>query len=151
MNKDTVMIERWLTEINTLPGVETVFIASGRGSVLYNAGKLKLSSKELEDIALRVLRIGALFNEKDENVSEIELFWKNVFIISKISNNILLTTICQNPKILPLLRITLNVSLSHLLQEKKIIKQAKNHATDKTLVLRKGKFDEDELSLLSSI
>jgi hypothetical protein len=145
------MIERWLTEINTIPGVQAVFMASGRGSILYKMGRLRLAEKELEDVALRLLRVNALFNEKDENVSEIELFWKNLFIICKISNNILLITVCQNPKILPLLRITLNVSLSHLLQQKKIIKQARNHATDKTLVLRKGKFDEDELSLLSNL
>ena len=144
------MIEKWLNEINVIQGVEGVFIASGRGSILYNAG-LKLSVKSLEDIALRLLRINAIFNEKDENVSEIELFWKNLFIICKISNNILLTTVCQSPKILPLLRITLNVSLSYLVQDKKLLKQARNHATDKTLVLRKGKFDEDELNLLSSL
>ena len=144
------VIEKWLNEINVIQGVEGVFIASGRGSILYNTG-LKLSVKSLEDIALRLLRINAIFNEKDENVSEIELFWKNLFIICKISNNILLTTVCQSPKILPLLRITLNVSLSYLVQDKKLLKQARNHATDKTLVLRKGKFDEDELNLLSSL
>jgi len=144
------MIEPWLKEIKNVPGVKGVFVASGRGSILHNEG-LKINKKDLEDIALRALRISALFNEKDENVSEIELFWKNLFIICRLSNNILLVTLCQSPKILPLLRITLNVSLSHLLQEKKIIKMARNHATDKTLVLRKGKFEEDEMNLLSNL
>ncbi len=144
------MVDGWLREIVNIPGVLGVFIASGRGSILYNEG-LKIKKSDLENIALRALRISALFSEKDENVSEIELFWKNMFIICRLSNNILLVTVCQNPKILPLLRITLNVSLSHLLQEKKIMKMARNHATDKTLVLRKGKFEEDELNLLSNL
>ncbi len=144
------MVDGWLREIVNIPGVLGVFIASGRGSILYNEG-LKIKKSDLENIALRALRISALFSEKDENVSEIELFWKNMFIICRLSNNILLVTVCQNPKILPLLRITLNVSLSHLLQEKKIMKMARNHATDKTLVLRKGKFEEDELDLLSNL
>ncbi len=144
------MVDGWLREIVNIPGVLGVFIASGRGSILHNEG-LKIKKSDLENIALRALRISALFSEKDENVSEIELFWKNMFIICRLSNNILLITVCKNPKILPLLRITLNVSLSHLLQEKKIIKMARNHATDKTLVLRKGKFEEDELNLLSNL
>ncbi len=144
------MIDRWLSEITNVPGVKGVFIASGRGVILQN-DKLKISKKDLEDIALRALRISALFTEKDENVSEIEFFWKKLFILCRISNNILLVTLCQSPKILPLLRITINVSLSHLLQEKKIIKMARNHATDKTLVLRKGKFEEDELNLLANL
>ncbi len=144
------MIESLLKEIKNVPGVNGVFIASGRGSILHNEG-LKINKKDIEDIALRLLRISALFNEKDENVSEIEVFWKKLFIICRLSNNILLVTLCQSPKILPLLRITLNVTLSHLLEEKKIIKMARNHATDKTLVLRKGKFEEDELNLLSNL
>jgi len=143
-------MEKWLSEITAIPGVNGVFIASARGTVLHNHG-LQLNKNELEDIALRLLRMGAIFIENDENVSEIELFWKNSFIICKISNNILLITVCESPKILPLLRITLNVSISHLLQDKKIIKMARNLATDKTLVLRKGKFDEDELNFLSDI
>ena len=74
------------------PWCKGVFIASGRGSILDNEG-LRINKKDLEDIALRALRISALFNEKDENVSEIELFWKNMFIICRLSDNILLVTL----------------------------------------------------------
>jgi hypothetical protein len=144
------MVNQWFTEINNVPGVQGVFIASGRGAILHSQG-IKIKDKDLEEVSLRILRMSAIFNEKDENVSEIELFWKHLFIICKLSNNILLVTICDSPKILPLLRITLNVSLSHLLQDKKIMKMARNHAIDKTMVLRKGKFGDDELSLLSNI
>jgi len=144
------MVNQWFTEINNVPGVQGVFIASGRGSILHSQG-IKIKEKELEEVSLRILRMSAIFNEKDENVSEIELFWKNLFIICKLSSNILLVTICDSPKILPLLRITLNVSMSHLLQDKKIMKMARNHAIDKTMVLRKGKFGDDELNLLSNI
>ena len=73
------MIERWLKEIQNVPGVKGVFIASGRSSILHNEG-LNINKKDLEDIALRLLRISALFNEKDENVSEIELFWKDCLL-----------------------------------------------------------------------
>ena len=144
------MVNQWFTEIKNVPGVQGVFIASGRGTIIHNEG-IKIKENELEEDAMRLLRMSAIFNEKDENVSEIELFWKNLFIICKLSNNLLLVTICDSPKILPLLRITLNVSLSHLLQDKKIMKMARNHAIDKNMILRKGKFGDDELSLLSNI
>ena len=144
------MVNQWFTEIKNVPGVQGVFVASGRGTILHNEG-IKLKEKDLEEVSLRLLRMSAIFNDKDENVSEIELFWKNLFIIGKLSNNLLLVTICDTPKILPLLRITLNVSLSHILQDKKIIKMARSHAIDKNMVLRKGKFGDDELSLLSNI
>jgi len=144
------MVNQWFTEIKNVPGVQGVFIASGRGTIIHNEG-IKIKENELQEVAMRLLRMSAIFNEKDENVSEIELFWKNLFIICKLSNNLLLVTICDSPKILPLLRITLNVSLSHLLQDKKIMKMARNHAIDKNMILRKGKFGDDELSLLSNI
>jgi hypothetical protein len=137
----------WHSEITNIPGVLGVFVASGRGTVLYNEG-LKISSKELEDITLRLLRMSAVFNEPDENVSELELFWKNLFIICKFSNNLLLATVCESPKILSLLRISVNVGLAQLLQDKKIMKEIKNHATDKNMVLRKGNFEDDERALL---
>ena len=144
------MANKWLGEIAGIPGVNGVFMASGRGAILHNEN-LKMGKKDLEDIAMRLLRMSAIFIEKDEDVSEIELFWKDLFVICKLSNNLLLITICQSPKILPLLRITLNVSLSHLLQDKKLMKMVRSQATDKSLVLRKGKFEDDELSLLSNL
>lgn len=142
-------MENWHSEITNIPGVLGVFVASGRGALLQSEG-LKIHDKELEDVSLRLLRMAAIFDEKDENVSEIELFWKNLFIICKFSNNILLVTVCESPKVLSLLRISVNVGLSQLLHDKKIIKQAKAHATDKKIILRKGKFEDDERELLES-
>ncbi len=141
------MALNWHNEITNIPGVLGVFVASGRGAVLQSEG-LKIKEKELEDVSLRLLRMIAVFDQKDENVSEIELFWKNLFIICKFSNNLLLVTVCESPKVLSLLRISVNVGLSQLLQDKKIIKQAKLHATDKNIILRKGKFEDDERELL---
>lgn len=143
------MKKTWYTEITNIPGVLGAFVASGRGTILHNEG-LKISAKELEDVSLRLLRMCAIFDGKDENVSEIELFWKNLFIISKFSNNLLLVTVCESPKILSLLRISVNVGLSQLLQDKKIMKEARNQATDKNMVLRKGNFEDDERALLGN-
>jgi len=144
------MVDKALDEITSIPGVTGVFIASGRGVVLYGKN-LQIDQSDLEEISLRFLRMSAIFNDRDEEVSEIEMFWKDMFMICKFFNNILLVTVCTNPKILPLIRITLNVCISDLLQDKKLMKLARSHATDKTLVLRKGKFEEDELNLLSNL
>ena len=76
------MENNWHKEITNIPGVLGVFVASGRGAVLQSEG-LKIKEEELEDVSLRLLRMVAVFDQKDENVSEIELFWKNLFIICK--------------------------------------------------------------------
>lgn len=144
------MVEHWLNEINDIPGVSGTFIATARARIIKTNG-LKLEAKKLEELTLRLLRISALFNEKDEEVTELELFWQEQFIVCRMAENLLLITICQNPKILPLLRITMNVSISHILQDKKMKKVARSNATDKTLHLRKGSFEQEELKLLSNI
>jgi len=143
------METNWHSEITNIPGVLGVFVASGRGAVLQSEG-LKIKDNELEDMSLRLLRMAAIFDHKDENVSEIELFWKNLFIICKFSSNLLLVTVCESPKVLSLLRISVNVGFSQLLQDKKMMKQAKAHATDKNIILRKGKIEDDERELLEN-
>ena len=42
------MVNQWFTEIVNVPGVQGVFIASGRGSVLYNEG-VNVKTRDLEN------------------------------------------------------------------------------------------------------
>ena len=70
------MVDKTINEITNIPGVEGVFIASGRGVILYGKN-LKFTKKELEEISLRFLRMSAIFNDKDEEVSEVEIFWND--------------------------------------------------------------------------
>ncbi len=142
------MVERWLREIQNLPSVKGSFIATMRGAVLESHG-LEIETQDMQNLAIRLLRIHALTWEAENPLSEIELYWKDLFIVGKISQNVLLVTICDSPQVVALLRITINVSLSHIVQEKKIYKKAKSHVTDPSHLLRKGQLDENETRLLA--
>lgn len=144
------MSKRWLQEIMNIEGVQGVFIASGRAKVLDKFG-LDLKEAQLEALALRILRIVAGFHLKSQKVNEIEFYWQNLYIIGKVSNDFLLITICKTPKILSLLRITLNVTLANLLEDKKFKKLIKNHISDRSFPLEKGTIEETEKILISKL
>ena len=142
------MIERWLHEIQNLPSVKGSFIATMRGAVMESHG-LDIGTEDMQNIAIRILRIHALTFQADNPLTEIEFFWSDLFIVGKISQNVLLVTICDNPQVVSLLRITINVSLSHIVQEKKIYKKAKSHAINPSHLLRKAQLQADEIKILA--
>jgi len=143
------MLKRWIDEITNLDNVKGVFVASLRGKVIESQG-LDLDTYSMEQIAGRLLRMVAIMDETTLT-GDIELFWEDKFVICKASHNILLVAICDKASDLAMLRITINVNLSHILQNKKIAKIAKIQTPHRAHVLKKGKFGEDELKLLSSI
>ena len=142
------MGERWFQEIQNIPSVKGSFLASMRGSIISAYG-LEEDERQLQNIAVRLLRIHAMIYASGNTLSEIELHWNNLFIFGKISQNALLVTICEDAHVVSLLRITVNVSLAHLVQEKKISKKIRSHATDPAHLLKKGPYDEEEKALLT--
>lgn len=144
------MNNRWLEEISNLEGVSGVFIASGRGMILHKMGGT-YNDSQMELLVLRVLRILGAFYTRGQNVSEMEFYWQDHYVNCRQSNNLLLVTLCRAPKVISLLRITLNVAMANILEDKKIMKQIKNHATDKTLVLTRGTQDESETRLIQKV
>jgi hypothetical protein len=52
---------------------------------------------------------------------------------------------------MPLLRITLNVVLAHLLDDKKIIKQIKKYLEEKSPPLNTTQLDSREIKLISKL
>jgi len=144
------MSDRWLKEIVQVNGVTGVFIATGRGKIIQKMG-VKEKDDMLEDLVVRILRILGAFYAKEKNVTEIELFWQDHYVNCRNSHNLLLVTLCGTPKVISLLRITVNVALANILDDKKVMKQVKNHATDKTLILSKGTSDATETHLISKV
>ena len=88
---------------------------------------------------------------KKHLIKDIEIYWENYHIIAKNSAQFILISFCTSNRVLSLLRITQNVVLSHLLEDKKFMKLVKKHAAEKSVVLRKGKLDESEINLISKL
>lgn len=144
------MSQRWLQEIMNLDGVEGVFIASNRAKVIDKMG-LDLKDSQLEALSLRILRIVAGYHINSQKINEMEFYWQNLYVISKISGEFILITFCKTPKVLSLLRITLNVTLANILEDKKFIKLIKDHVADRVFPLEKGEIDEIEKNLISKL
>ena len=90
------MIDHWLNEITSIPGVQQVCIATGRGTILNQKGK-EIKKESLEEIILRLLRIIAIFTESNQNVNEIEIFWEKYLVECSTRNNVLVIVFCELP------------------------------------------------------
>lgn len=144
------MSENLLKQIKDIDGVEGVYIASNKGNVLMRMG-LSLDTEVLEKVAVHLLRILSAYHLKKRNIKEIEMIWEEYRIITRNSSEFIIVAFCRSNKALSLLRITLNVVLSHLLQDKDFNKKIKNHAAHKTVVLRKGDLHSKEINLISKL
>ena len=144
------MSQRWLQEIMNLDGVEGVLIASNRAKIIDKLG-LDLKDSQLEALSLRILRIVAGYHLNSQKVNEVEFYWQNLYVIGKVSSEFILITFCKTPKVLSLLRITLNVTLANILEDKKFTKLIKDHVADRSFSLEKGEIDEIEKNLISKL
>ncbi len=144
------MADRWLKEVNKVDGVEGVFLASSKGKILGKLGTL-YPQDTLEKLITHLQRIIAAFQVAGKNATEIEFYWEDRYVICKHSANFLLVTFCKSAKVLSLLRITLNVVLANILEDKKFAKISSSNAIDKTIALRKGFFESEEQLLISKL
>ena len=144
------MASEWLREISEIDGVEGVLVCSNTGKIIEKISKV-LDDEKLEHIAFHLLRIISANSIKNQVVSDIEIYWEKFHIIVKNSSQFLLVSFCTSSGAQSLLRITQNVVLAHLLEDKKFMKTVKKHASEKSVVLRKDKLDEAEINLLSKL
>ena len=143
-------IGKWLKEVADIEGVEGVFIVSNRGQMIAHTG-LKIESNRIESIANRILKIEGVFHQKAKSLKEIELVGSGYRIIGMMKENFTILTYCKSEKVLPLIRMTLNVVLAHLLNDKKFVKFISKHPVKKTLLLEKSALDEYETKLISKL
>ncbi len=144
------MVKQLLNEINSMEGVEGVFIATNRSEITNKIG-VEYKDAQLKQLATHILRIIAAYHLKSKKVTELEFYWQNQYVICKISDYFTLVTFCRTPRILSLLRITLNVTMSKLAEDKKFNKWLKSHIADTAFILRKTTIDTKEETLLSQI
>lgn len=143
-------IAKWLKEVADIEGVDGVFIVSNRGQMIAHTG-LKIESNKIESIANRVLKIEGAFDKQGMALKEIELVGSDYRIIGMMKENFTILTYCRPDKVLPLIRMTLNVVLAHLLEDKKFMKFISKHPVKKTLLLEKSSLDDAETKLISKL
>jgi predicted regulator of Ras-like GTPase activity (Roadblock/LC7/MglB family) len=144
------MMNRWLREITDIAGVEGVVLVSEDGQIIEKIG-IELDKATLSHISTHVLRIIASFNIVEQEVKEIELIWSDYQLLAMSAGTIVLIIFCGSIKALSLLRITINVVVAHLLEDKKSVKQIKKYSSEKGSVLKKADLDQIEINLISKL
>jgi len=144
------MVKRWLKEITEIKGVEGTLLVSDNGHIIEKIST-DLESGILEQMAKRLVRIISAHNLDEKSVKEIELIWSNYRILTMSARTFTLIIFCRSIKILPLLRITANVVLSHLLDDKKSMKQINKFTGQSEIVLEKEYLDQLEIKLISKL
>ncbi len=144
------MINRWLKEITDIAGVEGVLLVSDNGHIIEKIGT-QLDQGTLEQIAKRILRIITAHNLDEKYVKEIELICYNYRILAMSAKTVTIITFCGSIKALSLLRITVNVVVGHLLEDKKSMKQIRKYTGQPEIVLEKEYLDQLEIKLISKL
>jgi len=144
------MVKKILNDIADIDGVDGAFIVSNRSEIIGKTG-LEYSDKQLSALSTHLLRMIAAFHIKGKKTTELEFYWQNKYIICKNSDQFLAVVFCSTPHILAVIRITLNVTIAKLLEDKKFTKWLKSHIAGKEFMLRKGTLDATEEKLLEYI
>jgi hypothetical protein len=144
------MINRWLKEITAIDGVEGLLLVSDNGHIVEKLGT-DLEHGTLEQLSKRIMRIIVAHRIDEKSVKEIELMWGNYRILAMSANIFTIIILCSSSRALSLLRITVNVVIGHILEDKKSMKQIKKFAGQSEIVLEKEYLDQLEIKLISKL
>ena len=144
------MSEKFLQEIKEIESVEAVAVISFKGNVWKQIGS-SVKSDQMKMIGAYLLRILAVKSKTQQRMVHAELHWLNRFLIARFSEGFLVVVIFKKADVLSLLRITLNVTVANLLEEKSFLKWLKKEKYNLNLHLQRGHLDEQELGLISKL
>jgi len=143
-------MQEWLKEIAEIEGVEGVVVCSNSGKILEKIG-LNLAESDLEKIARYTWRLTTSFLIRDKTVKEIEFIYEEYRVIAMPKREFMVITFCQSIKVVSLVRMTVNVVVTHLLEDKKFIKSMEKEAVYKTAILKGENLDPREINLISKL
>jgi hypothetical protein len=133
-----------------IEGVEGLLLVSDNGYIVEKLG-MDLDGGTLEQFSKRIIRIIEAHGLDEKSVKEIELIWNDYRILAMSSNIFTIIILCSSSRALSLLRITVNVVIGHLLEDKKSMKKIKKFAGQSEIVLEKEYLDQLEIKLISKL
>ena len=143
-------MEERLEELLLIPGVLSLYAVNNRGEMITELFNDEISREHAESLGARSVKIFAigLYGKVQRKTSEIELLYssRRVFAIDCGRYNLIL--ICDNFVQISMLRMTTNVLIQSMTQDKVIATFLEDHVIDKKILLRRDKLTEEELTLL---
>ncbi len=144
------MSDKIVKEIKEIESVEAVAIISFKGNIWWHSVSNQFV-KHLKTIGVYALRMLAAYKKKQTRLLLNEIHWQDRILLIRYSEGFFILVVFNNQSVLPLLRITLNVAVANLLEEKNFLKWLKKEKYKLDYYLQKGQFDEEELSLISKL
>lgn len=144
------MVNKWLKEISGVAGVECVLLISDNGYIVDKLGT-NLDQGSLEQLSKRIVRILVAHNLDEKSVKEMEFVWHNYRILAMSAQTFSIIILCSSAKALSLLRITVNVVIGHILEDKKSMKQIKKFTGQTEIVFDKEYLSQLEIKLISKL
>lgn len=144
------MSEKLIEEIRQIESVEAVAIISFKGNV-WQQTETGIPRETIHHIASYLLKMAAANEKKQQKLILAELLWLNRSLLARFSNGFFILVIFRNHEVVSLLRITLNVTVAGLLEEKAFLKWLRKEKSALDIHLKKGQFDEKEVRLISKL
>lgn len=142
------MPEHILKEIQNIDSVELVAVSSFKGEIGFQFGRL-IPESNLREIAVYLIRSYAAQKTMGKKLLNMEFYWQKYFLNARFADGFLIMTICSSMDVLSLLRITMNVAVANLLENKHFLKWLKKQSADPAKHLRHGSLDDLEIGLIS--
>lgn len=144
------MSEKLIDEIRQIESVEAVAVISFKGTIWQQSGS-GFSTETIHRVASYLLKMVAANDKKQQKLILAELLWLNRTLLARFSDGFFILVIFRNHEVVSLLRITLNVTIANLLEEKSFLKWLKKEKGSLEVHLKKGRFDENEVRLISKL
>lgn len=140
-------------ELFRINGVNSVYAVNNKAEMI--AGKLAgtIDKEVAELLASNIVKIFAigLYSNNTKKSSEIELLYDNGRVFAIDCNRYVLIIICSADVSISMVRLTSNVVIKTITQDKKLFKEFTKEVIDKKVMLRRDQLNEEEIALLDRL
>ena len=146
-------MEMKFKELFRINGVKSVYAVNNKAEMI--AGKLdsQINKETAENLASHLVKIFAigLYSSNAKKSSEIELLYDNGRVFAIDCNRYVLIIICTADVSISMVRLTSNVVIKTISEDKKIFKEFTKEIIDKKIMLRRDQLNDEEIALLDRL
>lgn len=139
-------------ELFRINGVKSVYAVNNRAEMI--AGKLDaIDKKAAESLASHIVKIFAIgmYSQTKKKSSEIELLYDKGRVFAIDCNRYVLIIVCTEDVAISMVRLTSNVIIKTISEDKKLYKEFTKDIIDKKVMLRRDQLNNDEIELLDRL
>ena len=124
-------MKKSLAEINGVTGVRGSFICDNRGAVIAGDAPPGLDAETLDAIGREVVQMMVALQSAGEPTGELDLQYERGGLVARDLDTAILIVLCQMQADLALLRLTINVAVARLKQDKAAQRQLAARAVER--------------------